>query len=195
MKNRVIPTLLVITFLLMLLLLTCANPSKQNSDVEKATEVYVIMAEKAITQQGDFDIEAWSDMLSEDIEYTFPDTGVCHQTTLVGKSAVINYWRYWRESHHIKTCVFWGFTHAPFVSPQKLKVSNLAGVYVFSIFISNMVFRDGKTVELFMNYCSHFNKDKLIDRCYTYYDRMPITQAIIHHSSNLSGFDYYINSF
>lgn len=179
MKNKIIQLLSATTGLLMLCILTCANPLKQsNKDLEKETEVYVVLVEKAITLQADFDFEAWADMLSDDVVYSFPDDGEQNQTTLAGKTAVVAYWKNWREGHHIKTFEFTGFTHAPFVSAKNLNVSSLSGVYVFSIFKSKMVFTNSATVELFMNYCCHFNSEKRIDRCYTYYDRTPIMQTI-----------------
>ncbi len=190
MKNTAIQILTGTTFLLSLF--TCANPSKQSSNEEKTIEVYTVLVEKAITLQADLDLEAWADMLADDVVYSFPDDGAQNQTTLVGKPAVLVYWQNWREKHHIKSFSFTGFSHAPFLSTKNLNIYSLSGVYVFSIFMSKMVFDNDETVELFMNYCCHFNKDKRIDRCYTYYDRTPMIKVITRLSLNSMSQDMYL---
>ncbi len=166
-------------FLLVLCLMTCANQDKQNSDdIEGALQVYTVLAEKTMTEQADFDFESWADMLADDVEYVFPDDTSENQTKLVGKPAVIAHWKNWREYAHVQSLTFSGFNHIPYNSAKNLNLSGLSGIYVVSLFSSYWVFTNGETTQLTMNYCCHFNKDKLIDRYYTYFDRMPIIQKM-----------------
>ena len=177
MKKIIHRAILSIMLLLVLCLMTCANQDKQNSeDLEGAMQVYTVLAEKTMTEQADFDFESWADMFAEDIEYVFPDDAVRNQTRLIGKPAVIAHWKKWRENAHVESLTFSGFNHIPFKSTKNLNISGLAGVHVFSLFSSKWVFANGETTELPMNCCCHFNKDKLIDRYYTFFDRMPIVQ-------------------
>ncbi len=185
MKNSYQLTKVALIFLCFLCISTCFNSDRHTvEDIRGMTEVYKVLEEKTLTVQADFDMEAWSEMLADDVSYSFPDSGANEQTTLYGKPAVMDYWQNWRKKHSIKSMSFSGFTHAPFISDQNLNVSGLSGVYVFSIFTSKMIFTNGETVEIFMNYCCHFNKDKRIDRCYTYYDRTPIIQALTRGSTH-----------
>ena len=178
MKKRIIQSLMATAVLTMFCLLNCGESTKQNSNnFEEDTQVYCVLVEKAMTLQADFEIEAWADMLADDVVYSFPDYGERSQNNCVGKTAVITYWQNWRQSHHVKTVTFSGFTHAPFVSSKNLNVAKMSGVYVFSILTSSMVFTNNETVEIYMNYCCHFNKDKQIDRIYTNYDRIHIEQV------------------
>jgi hypothetical protein len=177
MKRIIDRTKISVMFLMMLCLMTCANQDKQHpEDLEEVLQVYTVLAEKTMTEQADFDFESWSDMMAEDIEYVFPDDSVRNQTKLIGKAAVIAYWKEWREYAQIKSLTFSRFDHIPFNSSKNLNASGLAGVHVFSLCSSQWVFTNGETAVLPMNYCCHFNNDKLIDRYYVYYDRNPIVQ-------------------
>jgi len=51
------------------------------------------------------------------------------------------------------------------------------GFYVFSYFSNKMVY-SGKPLGLRMNFITHFNADKKIDRYITYYDRAPLIQIM-----------------
>ena len=55
--------------------------------------------------------------------------------------------------------------------------SGLTGVIVISYFSSEIVFQEG-SVKLRMNFAAHFNKDNLIYRYYTYYDRTGIVELM-----------------
>ena len=177
MKKIIAQTKISGMFLLVLCLMTCANQDKQNSDdIEGALQVYTVLAEKTMTEQADFDFESWADMLADDVEYVFPDDTSENQTKLVGKPAVIAHWKNWREYAQIESLTFSRFDHIPFNSNKNLNASGLAGVHVFSLCSSQWVFTNGETAVLPMNYCCHFNNDKLIDRYYTYFDQNPIIQ-------------------
>jgi hypothetical protein len=55
--------------------------------------------------------------------------------------------------------------------------TGLAGVSVISYF-SNKMDINGSILQMRMNFTAHFNKDKKIDRYFTYYDRSKIVKAM-----------------
>jgi hypothetical protein len=61
----------------------------------------------------------------------------------------------------------------PVNNSEKNPSTGLSGVSVISYFSNNMNI-NGTPLKLRMNFSVHFNKDKLIDRYYTYYDRTQI---------------------
>lgn len=181
MKNTYTTTKITLVFICILGLMTCTDQDALSGDnFESVKEVYTVLAEKAITAQADFDFDSWADMLSDDVEFTFPNDATTMANKIVGKAAVIAYWKKWQTCTQIKTLQFTGFNHAPFKSNKKLTISGLSGIYVFSLFSSHIIFNNGEIAEGQMNYCFHFNKEKFIDRCYVNYDRAPIIKIIAH---------------
>lgn len=159
-------------------LTTYAKQEKSvSTSTDLSTEVYTVLVEKAMTLQTDFNYEAWADMLSEDVVFVFPDGGDSNQIKIVGKSAVLAYWKIWQQNNGIASLTMSGFNHAPCQSSEKGKVMDLSGIYVFSLVSSKWVFKNGQTVVLPINFCYHFNPAKRIDRCFIYYDRMPVSRA------------------
>ena len=65
----------------------------------------------------------------------------------------------------------------PIIAKETMAYSGLTGVMVISYFSNEIVYQEG-TVKLRMNFAAHFNKDKLIDRYYTYYDRTGIVEMM-----------------
>ena len=151
------------------------KPIEGNTDL--STEVYTVLVEKAMTLQTDFTYEAWADMLSEDVVFVCPDDGDSNQIKIVGKSTVLAYWKTWQQDNGVASLTLSGFNHAPCQSNEKGKVIDLAGIYVFSLVSSKWVFKNGQIVVLPINFCHHFNPAKRIDRCFIYYDRMPVSRA------------------
>ena len=106
MKNSYATTKISIIFLGLLGLMTCMNQSPMSSDnFESVKDVYTVLAEKAITAQADFEFDAWAGMLAEDIEFTFPNDTVSNASKLVGKAAVIAYWKKWQTCTDRKSVV------------------------------------------------------------------------------------------
>ena len=121
MKNSYTTTKIILAFSALLGQMTCMNQSTMNADnFESVKEVYTVLAEKAITAQGDFDFNVWAGMLADDVEFTFPNDTVSISSKFVGKAAVIAYWKKWQTCTQIKTLQFSGFNHAPLKSNKKL---------------------------------------------------------------------------
>ena len=71
---------------------TDRTTASQQNDFALATSNYTVLAEKAISYQADFNVEAWGDLLADDVEYIFPNN-----TKWVGKTAVVEGWKKWQQ--------------------------------------------------------------------------------------------------
>ncbi len=161
--------------LLMSLLFACQRQeNSSNNDLSIATQNYAVLAEKTISYQADFDLDAWSKMLADDVQFELPDD--TSQPNSVGRAAAIEAWQKWREVNKIQSLKCSRFTQIPISSQKAMKFSNLPGVYVFSLFSGTVRYTDGSTADLKMNYCFHFNQAKMIDRYYAFHDKINFTQ-------------------
>lgn len=138
---------------------------------------YADLTQKALDHMAKFEFDAWGDMLADNIVYSFPDGDVDTRTKLEGKSAVVGWWKNWKEKSGVESMTMSEFNHIPINVTAQPKGGALMGMVVISYFSNKMVF-NGKTVALRMNFSVHFNTDKKIDRYTTYYDRTPIIKAM-----------------
>lgn len=152
---------------------TDRTTASQQNDFALATSNYTVLAEKAISYQADFNVEAWGDLLADDVEYIFPNN-----TKWVGKKAVTEGWKKWQQLAGIQSATFSDFTHVPVQSTKTLPLSGLPGVYVLSFFTGNFRLINGNTASIKVNICCHFNKKNLIDRYSAYYDPAPLHKAM-----------------
>jgi hypothetical protein len=148
-----------------------------NSSLEIASPEYAKLASEALTYLTNMDIDKWVSMLSDDVEYCFPDGDAGTRTKLTGKKAVADWWNNWKKTSGVKSMTFEKHVEIPINSKEVNPYTGLSGVSVISYFSNNMNI-NGSQVQLRMNYSAHFNKDKKIDRYYTYYDRTKIVQAM-----------------
>jgi len=155
-----------------------ANKAKPvNPNVEIASPEYSKLAAEALTYLTSMDIDKWVSMMSDDVEFTFPDGDVGTRTKLTGKKAVADWWNNWKKTSGVKSMTYEKHVEIPVNSKDVNPSTGLAGVSVISYFSNNMDI-NGSSVRLRMNFSAHFNKDKKIDRYYTYYDRTKIVQAM-----------------
>lgn len=172
------PGLPVVTFCLLLFVFSgsYAQTQKENpstSKVEIASTEYVELASKALMHLTKLDIDKWASMLADDVEYNFPDGDEETRTKLTGKAAVQGWWSNWAKTSGIKSMTMDKAVFIPVNSLEKNPSTGLSGVTVISYFSNNMNI-NGTPLKLRMNFSVHFNKNKLIDRYYTYYDRTQI---------------------
>lgn len=153
------------------------NSATTNSAYELASDEYSDLAEEALSHLADLDIDAWGEMLADDVTYYFPDGDSGTRTVLTGKEEVINWWQNWKENSGIESMTFTEPVFLPVIANRTLNYSGLEGVFVISYFSNEMVF-NGNPVRLRMNYVSFFNDENLIYRYYSYYDRTPIIEAM-----------------
>jgi len=148
-----------------------------NSSYEIASGEYSDLSEKAIKHLANFEFDEWGEMMSDDVEYYFPDGDAGTRTVLTGKQAVLDWYKNWRETSGIERMTYTNGVHVPVTAKKSLNYSGLTGIIVMSYFSNEMVY-NGKVVNLRMHFAAHFNDDNLIDRYYTYYDRTPIINAV-----------------
>ena len=148
-----------------------------NPSLEIASPEYSKLAVEALTYLTSMDIDKWVSMMSDDVEFSFPDGDVSTRTKLTGKKAVADWWNNWKKTSGVKSMTYEKHVEIPVNSKEVNPSTGLTGVTVISYFSNNMNI-NGSPVPLRMNFSAHFNKDKKIDRYYTYYDRTKIVQAM-----------------
>lgn len=188
MKKTIINNLIsILSLAFILTILGCESDGEsmetsnttENSRYDIAPQEYVDLSLEALNHLSDFDIDAWGTMLADDVEYYFPDGDSGTRTVLTGKEEVVNWWKNWVASSGIESMTITQPDLMPVrVNNDALSYSGLTGVFVISYFSNELVFDNGNTVNLRMNFALHFNEDSLIDRYYTYYDRAPIIEAM-----------------
>jgi len=152
------------------------NPSASRN-LEIASPEYAELASKALTYLTKLNIDQWASMLADDVEYNFPDGDEGTRTKLTGKAAVQGWWSNWVKTSGIKSMTMDKAVFIPVNSLEKNPSTGLSGVTVISYFSNNMDI-NGTPLKLRMNFSVHFNKNKLIDRYYTYYDRTQIVATM-----------------
>jgi ketosteroid isomerase-like protein len=157
--------------------LSFTNTQAQQSNFEIAQQEYATLAEQALNHVIKLDFDAWADMLADDVEFWFPDGDNNTRTKLVGKKAVIDWWKNWKATSGIKSMTM---EEATFLGVNVLKATGgikLTGNIVYSFFSNKVVFASGSTA-IRMNFICHFNANKKIDRYVCYYDRSLIIKAM-----------------
>lgn len=147
-----------------------------NPNFSIAPAEYSELSEKALNHLAAFELDAWGDMLADNVGYSFPDGDVDTRTKLEGKAAVVGWWKAWKEKSGVQSMTMSEFNHFPLNVTVQPKGGAPMGNYDFVYFSNKMVFA-GKPVALRMNFAVHFNADKKIDRYVTYYDRSVIMKA------------------
>lgn len=160
----------------------CNKASKQDDEIitnplfTLAKTEYAVMAEKALMYFANFDYDAWADMMADNVEYDFPDGDENTRTKLIGKPAVVIWWKNWYKTVGAASMTMSGFNHFPLNIIGDANGGATKGIYVFSYF-SNKIMLKKKPVRIRMNFITHFNADKKIDRYITYYDRNVLIKA------------------
>lgn len=145
------------------------DENNKKEDYEIASPVYIALAEKSLDYLSNFELDSFASMLAEEVEYELPDGKV-----IIGKTAVIDYWKKYRTTSGITSMAFHNANYLPIDAHIKPNGKELPGVKVLADFTSNMVFKD-KTRAVKMNFNIHFDKAKLIDRMSANYDSSKIT--------------------
>jgi len=155
-----------------------ANKAKPvNPNVEIASPEYSKLAAEALTYLTSLDIDKWVSLMSDDVEFNFPDGDESTRTKLTGKKAVDDWWNNWKKTSGVKSMTFEKHVEIPVNSKEANPSTGLSGVSVICYYSNNMDI-NGTPVRIRMNFTAHFNKDKKIDRYFTYYDRTKIVKAM-----------------
>lgn len=129
-----------------------------------ASSNYVVLAQRALTYQADFQWDAWAGLLAPDVEYQLAEQP--GTAPLKGKRAVLAYWQRWPQACHARQVSLSDFTILPLQTTRKLPLAELPGVYVSVVFERTIVYESGREVRRPGCLWLHFNDDKLIDRLY-----------------------------
>ena len=148
--------------------------SDASNDIENykiATPDYIVLSEKSLDLLASFELDSFASMLSDDVEYEFPNG-----KKLVGKIALINYWKNYKNTSGIKSMKIINANYLPVDTHIKPKGDETQGIKVGADFTNNMIF-DRMDISVKMNFNFHFNDKKMINRIMTYYDQTLITNA------------------
>lgn len=150
--------------------LSSCRPTEQKQHHAAADHFsdYIALTQKALSYQADFDLDAWSEMLAPNVEYTFPYRQI--QTKVTGKKQLLFHWKKQRPQAHIKSIQLTNFHFVPLNTPEPLPFGDLAGVYVLAMFTRKITFLSGQILEQTISLWCHFNPEKRIDRIYDYND-------------------------
>lgn len=155
---------------------TTATAQSTSPKFSIASEEYTELSDKSMDLFSSMNFDAWAETLSEDIIYAFPDGDVDTRTTLKGKKAVLDWWKNWQKTSGIKSMTVSEVNNFAIDATDDLKGGAMKGVYTFSYFSNKLEYAKG-SVSIRMNFVTHFNADKKIDRYFTYYDRSKIIEA------------------
>jgi len=188
MKKRL--SLLLATFVLLLLFACNNTPAAKDEPVAKPVAAavsnpnfgiapieYAGLSEKALNHVAKFEFDAWGEMLADNVVFAFPDGDQNTRTKLEGKAAVLAWWKNWHATSGVSSMTMTEFNHFPLEVTAQPKGGASMGIYDFAYFTNNAVYNN-KSVSLRMNFITHFNADKKIDRYITYYDRTLLIKAI-----------------
>lgn len=152
------------------------GPAATNPDYEIGTTDYSDLAVEALTAWMQLDFDAWGAMLSDDVEFYFPDGDAGTRTSLIGKAAVLDWWKNWKETSGIQSMTYLNHVDIPVVAKVSNPYTALTGPLVISYFSNELVY-SAATVKIRMNVVMYFDSARLINRVYTYYDRTGILEA------------------
>lgn len=156
---------------------TAAETAVTNDLFRIAPAEYATLAEQSLTHLAARDFDAWSALLADDVEYDFPDGDQNTRTKLKGKAEVLAWWKAYLGLPAVKLMTLSEFNHMPIEVTGEPKGGARKGIYVISYFTNVQVIND-QLVGIRMNFSTHFNADKKIDRYAGYYDRTPIVKAL-----------------
>lgn len=185
---KLLPVSFATTTVAVLLLASGCNNAPQATDTATAAAVtndlfkiapaeYATLAEQSLNHLAAKDFAAWSSLLADDVEFDFPDGDQNTRTKLKGKADVLACWKNYLGLPTVKSMTLSEFNHMPIEVTGEPKGGAKKGVYVISYFTNTQVIND-QSVGIRMNFSTHFNADKKIDRYTGYYDRTPVVKAL-----------------
>ena len=105
-----------------------------NHSYEIASPEYSKLAAEALTYLSSMDIDKWVSMMSDDVEFNFPDGDESTRTKLTGKKAVADWWNNWKKTSGVKSMTFEKHVEIAVNSMDINPSTGLAGVSVISYF-------------------------------------------------------------
>jgi hypothetical protein len=160
---------------LLLFSTTCQERTKIETFVP-ASAAYGILAEKSLDLIASFNLDTWSTMLSDSVICYFPNGDMKTCTKLIGKNQVLAWGRDYMKSSGIKSMSIESAHYFP-IEISSNRSEDMVGTQVIAYLSNKMVYESG-AVSVRMNVLIHFDRHKMIDRYYTYYDNTPILNIL-----------------
>jgi hypothetical protein len=154
-----------------------SNNKEDNSSYTIASPQYAVLAEKSLDFLTSFDFESWGTLLSDSVEYNFPDGDINTRTVLKGKKTLLAWWKNYKNESGLESMSLENANYLPINTTVDIKDGLKPGTYVYSYFSNKMVYK-GSGLAVRMNFVFHFDQAKMIDNITTYYDRTPIIKAM-----------------
>jgi hypothetical protein len=156
---------------------TCSADRSEAEHCTAASSSYGILAEKSLDLLARFDLDTWGTMLSDSVVYYFPDGDAENGKKVSGKKAVLAWWKRYITSSGMRSMSIENASYVPIYVKEAQRTGEMPGTQVIAYFSNRMVYESG-TVSVKMNFVIHFDKWKMIDGYYTYYDRTPIIKVL-----------------
>ena len=155
---------------------SCGVNQSHGENYEAASTAYSALAEKSLDLLAGFNLDSWASMLSDSVVYYFPEGDVKTCRKLTGKKEVLDWWKNYVSSSGLESMSIENATYMPIHLRNGIRPSDLPGTQVIAYFSNKLVYDRG-AVSVKMNFVIHFDKAKMIDGYYTYYDRATINQV------------------
>jgi ketosteroid isomerase-like protein len=156
---------------------TCSTDRSEMNNYTAASSSYGILAEKSLDLLAKFDLETWGTMLSDSVVYYFPDGDIKNSKKITGKTALLGWWKNYIQVSGIRSMSIENGSYVPIHVKQEFRTGDRSGTQVIAYFSNKLVYQNGE-VSVKMNFVIHFDKEKMIDGYYTYYDRTPIIRLL-----------------
>jgi hypothetical protein len=145
--------------------------------VEEASQTYAIIVEESLNILQDFDFDELDTYFANDVEWYWPNGGMESRSIIKGKKNVINYWKDWRATSGVESMQFYNSDFMPLKTNKSNDQYNIVGVVVLYYGDITIYGKAGSTT-VRQHMVFSFNKDKKIQKVFSYYDRTGITQLL-----------------
>jgi hypothetical protein len=166
-------------------ILSCLGTKEKEADlvkteqpaVEEASQTYAIIVEESLNILQDFDFDELDTYFANDVEWYWPNGGMESRSIIKGKKNVINYWKDWRATSGVESMQFYNSDFMPLKTNKSNDQYNIVGVVVLYYGDITIYGKAGSTT-VRQHMVFSFNKDKKIQKVFSYYDRTGITQLL-----------------
>jgi hypothetical protein len=166
-------------------ILSCLGTKEKEADlvkteqpaVEEASKTYAIIVEESLNILQDFDFDELDTYFANDVEWYWPNGGMESRSIIKGKKNVINYWKDWRATSGVESMQFYNSDFMPLKTNKSNDQYNIVGVVVLYYGDITIYGKAGSTT-VRQHMVFSFNKDKKIQKVFSYYDRTGITQLL-----------------
>jgi hypothetical protein len=171
------------------ILLSCNNqPQKPTTDETKDTMTtvketktpqsefadarYAEMGKKGLDQLSSGTLDPWLDAFADNAIYRWSSGD-----SLVGKTAIANYWRE-RRTKIIDSIQFTNDIWLPLKVNRSQKGPDVPGIWLLGWYQVNVKYKNGKKLLFWVHADQHYNSSDKIDLYIQYIDRAPINKAL-----------------